>query len=288
MEEDFDISASAYGGSQFDQENTQTFVNMRSGEKTPKFDRKKFNEQTLSPLTIKQIVEAEDPKFDESLTINGRQVSQVSVVGVIVRIDVQSTHTSYVIEDGTSQILVKIWNSGESKNIQDRNLQNLKEQMYVRVIGRVNVFKGQKSLVGFAVLPITDFNDVTLHFIECIYSHLTSIVPQNSNNASQTTLNSQFNNNYNNNNNNNNNNNPINTSIPLNTLSVSTLEQKILSIVSSPHFISTDAGCFIEDLFKVLPNENVTRIRESIEKLLEEGTLYTTIDDEHIKSSVSM
>jgi len=318
MEEEYDYSSNAFSGNQFRVDGQNT-INMASEGMESKLDRKKFGDQSLSSLTIKQIIEANDPNGDEYLTINGRQITQVTFIGVITRIDVQSTHTSYIVEDGTSQISVKIWNSGDSNKGEDRNLQNLKEHMYVRVVGRLNVFKGQKSVTGFTLMPITDFNEITMHFVECIFSHLvgvnqvdTSNINKINNNVNNSQINmdsmksedryNKFNNNnsYNNVNNsqyqNNNNkfsntfndsqyqnpNNKFNNNF--NNNNSNDLQQKVLDVISSSRFASAE-GCFIEDLLHILQNEDKNEIQEAIKQLMEDGRVYTTIDDDHIKPS---
>ncbi|XP_058211754.1 replication protein A 32 kDa subunit A-like [Rhododendron vialii] len=41
--------------------------------------------------------------------------------------------------------------------------------IYVRVNGRLKIFKGSKQLVAFSVRPVTNFDELTFHFVECIH-----------------------------------------------------------------------------------------------------------------------
>ena len=44
--------------------------------------------------------------------------------------------------------------------------------MVVRVYGHLRVFQGQKSVVAFAVSPVTDFNEITFHILDIVHTHL--------------------------------------------------------------------------------------------------------------------
>ena len=47
-----------------------------------------------------------------------------------------------------------------------------RQGVWVSIFGKLSVYQGRCSINAFEVKPITDFNDITLHFTECIYSHL--------------------------------------------------------------------------------------------------------------------
>ncbi|XP_048547205.1 replication protein A 32 kDa subunit A-like, partial [Triticum urartu] len=44
--------------------------------------------------------------------------------------------------------------------------------MYVAVIGSLKGVRHKKCATAFAVRPITDYNEVTLHFIQCVRMHI--------------------------------------------------------------------------------------------------------------------
>ena len=45
------------------------------------------------------------------------------------------------------------------------------DDIYMRVFGKVEVDDGKKNIEVIQMHPITDFNEVTLHSLECIYAH---------------------------------------------------------------------------------------------------------------------
>jgi replication factor A2 len=253
----------------------------------------------LLTCTIKQILMSPEPRPDENLCIDGKELTNVCIIGQIIQIDVQSTHTTYRLDDGSGIIEVKIWSGGENdQSSKQTKYEDLQLSSYIRVIGRVQSFKSKRSLTGFTLTPIQDCDEITLHFLECIYAHLT-------NTGSTQKLNFGDNNNNNNNNNDNdimmndvsnkqtmktnsnrnmmNDNMPNNDNIPEGQWSE--VEKKIFRFINRSDIKNTDEGASIEQIMQAITDEDVTDIREAVERLSTEGQLYTTIDDEHFKST---
>mmetsp|Transcript_1008 Transcript_1008/g.2092 ORF Transcript_1008/g.2092 Transcript_1008/m.2092 type:complete len:294 (-) Transcript_1008:1410-2291(-) len=126
--------------------------------------------QTVLPVTIKQLLQA-DLK-DEGVFIDGAEIGQVTVVGVISEISMESTGTSYMIDDSTGTVNVKTWVSDDDGQdvVDSRN--ELQEGKYVRVTGTFRAFNGAGSLSGHVMYAIKDFNEVTFHLLESLSVHL--------------------------------------------------------------------------------------------------------------------
>ncbi|KAH9562804.1 hypothetical protein CY35_05G091500 [Sphagnum magellanicum] len=56
---------------------------------------------------------------------------------------------------------------------------------YVQVHGLLRSFQGKQN-VAFSVRHVTDFNEVTFHFLEVVYVHLSNIRAQGGNPAAAT------------------------------------------------------------------------------------------------------
>jgi len=142
---------------------------------SPAPSKRRVVDQCLLPCTIKQILMAPEPKADENLCIDGRELSNICIMGSILQIDVQSTHVTYRLDDGTCVVDVKVW-SGDGSDASHKHpqLEDLKSASYIRVIGRVQAFKGKRSVTGFTLLPVLDMDELTLHFLEVIYAHLSN------------------------------------------------------------------------------------------------------------------
>lgn len=77
-----------------------------------------------------------------------------------------------MIEDGTGALEVKRWidQAETAENAAERR--ELQTDMYVRVFGRPNQFNGKISVVSYRIVPITDFNEISYHFLDAIRTHL--------------------------------------------------------------------------------------------------------------------
>ncbi len=76
-----------------------------------------------------------------------------------------------------------------------------------------------------------------------------------------------------------NNNNNFRNSLPA-------IQSPILNVINKPEYANNNAqGCNVEIIFKQLLNENIDEIRTAIDELANAGYIYSTIDDEHYKSS---
>ena len=70
---------------------------------------KQLNKQSLAPCTIKQLKNAPASGGDNGFTVDGKDLHQVTIVGLITRADEQNTNLQYTIDDGTDSINVKMW-----------------------------------------------------------------------------------------------------------------------------------------------------------------------------------
>ncbi|ETO05362.1 hypothetical protein RFI_32036 [Reticulomyxa filosa] len=261
-------------------------------------------ESSLIPVTIKQITTAhEEP--DAPFTIDGRDSFNVTIVGAITHVEVQSTNTAVTLSDGTDEIAVKIWTSEEGRVADVEKLKNLQKGTYIKVFGRPQLYRGTRSVTCYHLDIIQDSNEITLHLVEALYAHLmninnnnkriTSIAKTNTNttplkrdggstmrslaNPSGRPLNDSY---------------GIGSSGPsvlhasasthltgsnINTGDVdedtemTDLEKRIITVVKNPTFLASDGGCHINDVFKALSQYNLNEIKEAIQRLSEDGQL---------------
>ncbi|XP_011621308.1 replication protein A 32 kDa subunit A-like, partial [Amborella trichopoda] len=115
---------------------------------------------TLIPMTVKQISQVSS--YDNSsIAFGWNGAHKVEMF----------TNVQFILDDGTRRIDVHRW-------VNDATYSNempiVKNEIYVCVIGHLKSFQGKKHAPAFSVRPITDFNEITCHFLECIYVHLTN------------------------------------------------------------------------------------------------------------------
>lgn len=83
----------------------------------------------------------------------------------------------YTIEDGTGSADVRKWIEQNETEIEADERRSLVRDMYVRVYGRLAYFHNRITVAAFAIRPITDYNEITHHYLEAIYVHLTFTKP---------------------------------------------------------------------------------------------------------------
>ena len=97
--------------------------------------------------------------------MNGEEVHNLTLLGKVVKANVSATTQEYVVDDGTGAVNVKRWVDAEDESAKGA----VAVGQYVRVYGHVRVFQGVRSVIAFNLRPVTDFNEVTYHFLEVVY-----------------------------------------------------------------------------------------------------------------------
>ncbi|XP_038880298.1 replication protein A 32 kDa subunit B [Benincasa hispida] len=125
--------------------------------------------QALLPLTVKQINDAFLSSDDKSnFVIDGVDVNNVKLVGMVRNRAGRITDVTFALDDGTGWIDCSKWvNEAADSN----EVEGILDGMYVRVHGHLKSFQGKRTLNVFSIRPVTDYNEITSHFIESIYVH---------------------------------------------------------------------------------------------------------------------
>ncbi|KAG2237193.1 hypothetical protein BDF21DRAFT_377161 [Thamnidium elegans] len=216
--------------------------------------RRPMGEQTLRPVTVKQIKTCSIPQ-DQTFKIDGSDVTQTTFIGVIRGIQELQTNYVYTIEDGTGAIEVRKWVETNETPEEAEARRLLMVDTYVRVNGRINSFGNRINIVCHTMNPITDFNEITYHLLDTIETHLKFAKPSSS------------------------------SAMDIDTGSnkPKAITDHVTEVIEE--FTHTTEGCNVEHIvFKLKGKYTEAEIRETIEYLENEGSCYTTIDSEHIKS----
>lgn len=138
---------------------------------------KSYQDESLRPVTIKQILDAEEAFAGADFKIDGSVVTQITFVGQIRGIQPQHTNVTYKIDDGTGQIDVKKWIDAEKQQAQGGGDESAADpgcevDAYVRVWGRLKSFSNKRHVGAHVIRPVADFNEVNYHMLESTYVHL--------------------------------------------------------------------------------------------------------------------
>ncbi|KAG8372372.1 hypothetical protein BUALT_Bualt12G0059400 [Buddleja alternifolia] len=155
-----------FESSQFD-----GFVSTQSTQSTDPSptSAKSRDDQPMYPVTVKQIIEATPSADDKSnFVIEGVDVYNVKLVGMVYNKSERVTDVSFVIDDGTGRFGCNRWvnDSQDTKEVE-----GLTDESYVRIHGHLKSFQGKKQVVVYAIRPINDYNEIANHFLECVHAH---------------------------------------------------------------------------------------------------------------------
>ncbi|KAM0020942.1 putative replication protein A [Helianthus debilis subsp. tardiflorus] len=159
---EFDGAAAFSGGGFMPPPATQT------ADPSPSVFTKK--RETLLPLTVNQINKAlllNDDKVN--FLIDGVDVNNVKLVGMVLNKAAEGVNEiRFVLDDGTGRIDCLKW---VNEPVDIKEMEPIMEGVYVRVHGQLKELQGKKHLIVFGIKPVTDFDEITHHFVECIYVH---------------------------------------------------------------------------------------------------------------------
>eukprot|EP00049_Salpingoeca_infusionum_P018705 m.358434 g.358434 ORF g.358434 m.358434 type:complete len:287 (+) comp18144_c0_seq1:50-910(+) len=247
---------------------------------------------TTTPVNIFQIKEATKGAADNSYLINGTEIDKVQFVGVIQKVEEAQTRTTFTIEDHTGRIEATQWKNtveGEEEPAVDPSLRELS---HVIVFGAIqSKSDADRRVNAFHIAPVRDFNQITHHMLNCIHAMLTSQrgikaprvlgIHASANAAATTSANA-----------------PAGVEVKVNASeygqaavggmdvdgSMSTDANQVHRYIISAG-ASEDMGVNVDAITSALPALPPQKIRAALEELLEEGIIYTTIDEAHFKST---
>ncbi|PSR91709.1 Replication protein A subunit A like [Actinidia chinensis var. chinensis] len=240
----------------------------------------------LVPATVKQISEAFHSGDDKSnVVVDGVDVSNVTLIGMVSKKSEKVTDVAFTIDDGTGLIGCTRW---INEAFDTMEMEDIQDGMYLRVNGRLKIFQGKRQLFAFSVRPVTNFDEIAFHFIECIHFHLqnsraklqgdTTTQPRPVNPSQNTGVHDRSNGYQKS---------PSSQlSAQLSVDGLKGFDQMVIDYLQQPANYEREKGVHRDELSQKLkiPME---KIMESIRTLEEEGLIYSTIDEYHFKSTTS-
>merc|ERR1712157_410820 len=156
----------------------------------------------------------------------------------------------------------KQWHNDDQ---QQPEASDLSEGRWVRINGRINSFQGICTINVFNIIPITNHNEITHHFLEVIYAHLLNKQSEEKEQKMGMGMGMGMGMNSNNNNNQQqqqwNNNNMNGNGMMNQSMNQGQggggLKGKVLNIFSHPQWAKDETGCNVESVFAALSNEDV-------------------------------
>lgn len=251
---------------------------LANGSQTDSPSGKRAGNNTLRPVTIRQILNAKQPHPDAEFTLDGAELGQLTFVAVVRNISRNATNVAYSVEDGTGQIEVRQWldSSGDDTS----KASDIRQNVYVRVLGTLKSFQNRRSISAGHMRPVIDYNEVMFHRLEAVHSHLQLTrgpkASQANGGAAQGIDRAQAQTN------------DINAysgSNKQNVLdqykSLDPVPRQIMGIVTSEADNHPD-GVHVNLIARMLKGVDVSEVKVAVEELSSEGYLYTAADDDHV------
>ncbi|CBX92781.1 similar to replication protein A 32 kDa subunit [Plenodomus lingam JN3] len=146
------------------------FIPGEGGSQQSPGGRREHTQDSLRPVTIKQILEATtDSSSKDEFKIDG---AIVTFVGQIRNISTQTTNTTYRLDDGTGSIEVKQWVDSDAVDHTNPAKAKLVEGAYCRAWGKLKSFNDRKSVGAQIIRAIEDMNEISYHLLEATAVHL--------------------------------------------------------------------------------------------------------------------
>ncbi|XP_044471006.1 replication protein A 32 kDa subunit B [Mangifera indica] len=234
--------------------------------------------RTLLPLTVKQLNEISS-SIELTATIDGIDVSTVTIVGKVCDMQDKEPQFTFLIDDGTGKIECSRW---AHERLEFNEVSQILQGMYVRVYGHLKSLQDKRTLNAYSLRPVIDFNEITSHFIECIYVHVYNTNLRAGIMAHPQMINSTA----------------INTplkeyqAVPSNQFSGhysfdgdKSIYQIVLNFLRRPEFLAINNGIHCSEIAKQL-NLPMDKLMEVLEYLNENSLVYS-VDEFHYKSAVN-
>uniref|UniRef100_A0A3Q3W8A9 Replication protein A C-terminal domain-containing protein n=1 Tax=Mola mola TaxID=94237 RepID=A0A3Q3W8A9_MOLML len=196
------------------------------------------------------------------------------------------TRTTQIIPCTVSQLMLasqvdEAFKVGDVEVAQDPGVDNtvLPPGTYVKVSGNLRSFQNHRSVVAFRVRPLEDMNEITSHMLEVVQAHMVLSKPQSMSGAGGGMSSNVM---------------PVSrpgsenmgggyagaNNMANNGLSAN--QNQVLSLIRGCPY---PQGISIQDLKQRLSGISLSVIKQAVEFLSNEGHIFSTIDEDHYKST---
>ncbi|XP_067867708.1 replication protein A 32 kDa subunit isoform X1 [Heterodontus francisci] len=234
-------------------------------------DRKnRSRSQQIVPCTVSQLMSA--TQTEEIFRIGEVELSQVTLVGMIKDAEKAPTNILYKLDDMTAPPMdVRQWvdtDEAGSENIV------VPPGSYVKVAGHLRSFQNKKSLVAFKIMTLEDMNELTSHMLEVVQAHLLLNKPQPAVGGSALALHTPMRNEG-----------GMGIYAGGNDTLMNGLTSQQSQVLNLIRNCREQEGMSIDYMRRTLKNMNIVAIKQAVEFLSNEGHIYSTVDEDHFRST---
>jgi len=257
-----------------------------AGGPSPGQQRSETSKQSLRPLTVKQLADANAASGGAELLLDGEPVENFTLVGKIRSTHPLPTYLEVKLDDGTGVADVRLW-LDEDATASAAQVAELQPGRYVRVYGAFRSVADTPSIQGFKVRPVTDFNEVVYHPLDVIFAHQ---MLQKKAQGVPTSM-------------------TVGQGAPAGNFGapaaagwgapavhavqthggsgMSPVAEACMRVFNEDVAARSDRGLHVHELMRKLSNRfSEGQVNEALDFLLQDAQIYSTIDDSHFKSTL--
>jgi replication factor A2 len=138
----------------------------------------KQRNDSLQPVTLKQLKTAAHDAPDDKYMINGETLGLVTFIGRIMACEVQVTMITLKIDDCTGQVDVVYMIDPEDTEYAKQKREHIKELAWVRVVGTLYEVDGMLQINAPHIKGVEDMNELTYHRLEVVRAFLAQTMPR--------------------------------------------------------------------------------------------------------------
>lgn len=125
-------------------------------------ESKAKKKQNLVPVQISEILNSPE----EGFTVEGSEVGMVVVVGKVMSYEKATTKTTYRVQDDSGEIEVIQWLE------EGTNQPEHAESHPIKVVGSIRSHQDKKHIMAFKISEVQSQAEYDAHLLEVVYSHL--------------------------------------------------------------------------------------------------------------------
>ncbi|KAK0228729.1 replication protein A subunit RPA32 [Armillaria fumosa] len=129
-------------------------------------NRRTDTSQSIRPFTIAQLTKATQAHTDAEWTLDDAVIGHVTTVGQVTRVQKQATNSVYDIDDGTGHIEVRHWNETTNEE-DDIKWSGIQENHVARVVGSLKTFGSKRYVNATQIRVAEDPHELLFHILEC-------------------------------------------------------------------------------------------------------------------------
>ncbi|KAI0256801.1 hypothetical protein BJV78DRAFT_309627 [Lactifluus subvellereus] len=121
--------------------------------------------QSLRPITAKQFNQATQAHTDADWVFENTELGQVTLVAHVASVQKQTTNNLYTLVDGTGRVEARHWSDSLSQDGGERQ-NDVVPNSFARVTGTIKTYGSKKYINATHIRPIRDAHEPFFHMLE--------------------------------------------------------------------------------------------------------------------------